>query len=247
MSTIHIEYGSYVHAVGELEMSFRRSALMTDAQTPYAERIEIDLVGELIGTSVSDINSKVAALIAGYAYNGYDFKVKDDSGTLLRLSIASSGTLGGVRIIRPPSFPSNKDGAYATFMPYQISLQADVPVTNPETVLVSFQESLSFSGGGPVYEYLETRIGPPQRQRVTDQSVYMATQEGSAVGLYNIPTIPSPLWPANQVRQRAVNATGGKLVGSGANRKYMFKGVRWRYEFKSATPLLGDPHDWGNE
>lgn len=228
-------------------MSFRRSALLTDAQTPYAERIEVDLVGELVGTSVSDINTKVAALIAGYAYGGSDFKVVNDSGTLLRLSIASSGTLGGIRIIRPPSFPSNKDGAYATFMPYQISLQADVPVTNPDTVLVSFQETLSFSGGGPVYEYLETRVGPPQRQRVTDQSVYMATQEGSAVGLYNIPTIPSAIWPANQVRNRSVSAIGGKLVGSGANRRYMYKGVRWRYEYKSASPLYGEPHHWGNE
>ncbi len=247
MGTLQIAYGSYTHAVGEVELSFRRSAVSGASETPYAERIEIDLSGTLIGNGIADMNAKVNALIAGYAFDGNDFKVLDQDGLLQRLSVASSGTLGGIRITRPPTFPTNRDAAYVTFLPYQIGLACEVPIASPETVLVSFEETLSFTGGGPVYDYLETRVGVPQKQLLTRRSVYQATQTGSAVGLYNIPLVPNAIWPTLQNRAPSISKKGGRLVGSGNNRRYMFKGVRWNYTFKSAVPLFGTPNNWGAE
>jgi hypothetical protein len=193
------------------------------------------------------MNAKISALINGYAFNGRDFKLLDENGVVQRLSVLSSATLGGVMITKPPSFPSNKDAAHVTFMPYEISLAAELPITSLVTALVSFTETLSFSGGGPVYEYLETRVGPPQRQLATQQSICTATQEGSAVGLYDTPRVPAAIWPYALVRSPQINSVGGRLVGGGPNFRYMYKGVRWRYEFKGPTPFFGTPHHWGSE
>jgi len=245
VSTLQLAYGNYVHAVGECELKFDRIALSGDSGNPYAERISVEIAGVLVGDGVRDMNVKCANLIAAYSRNGFDFQVIDENGTLQRLSIISSQTLAGVQIVAPPSFPTNKDAAYVTYLPYRIALTADVPIYNPETVLVKWQESLSFSGGGPEFVYLETRFGRPQKQGPTRNKVYKAVQEGSAVGLYITPTAPDQIWPQSLMRAPKIRSIGGRLVGAGSNRRYMYKGLRWRYEYESADPFFGTPNHWG--
>lgn len=245
--TIQIRYGSYTHPAGEVVLSVSRVAISGMSKNPWAERVQINMTGQLLGTSVSDLNTKIDNLISGYAYDNLDFKVLLNGSTSLRLSVLSSATLGGIRVIRPPSFPSNRDAAYVTFMPFSIGLEAEIAVTDPETLLESFVETLAFSGGGPIDVHLVTAVGLPQKQRPRQHLPYEVIQSGSAMGLYTYPTVPLPLWPADLVKAPAINQTGGRLVGSGSSRRYMHFGITWRYEFKSALPMLGNPNNWGSE
>lgn len=241
--TIHIEYGAYAHPVGEVVLSIRRAAVVGASQNPWAERVQISLVGQLIGTSISDMNTKIDNLISGYANDNQDFKVIDGASTLLRLSLASSATLGGIRVVQAPSFPSSQDAAYVTFMPYQIVLEAEVAVGSPETLLENFTESIAFTGGGPEYDLQETRVGLPQKQLITQHTIYKAVQSGSAMGLYTFPTVPLPLWPTVQVKAGDISQTGGRMVGSRG--RFMHFRIAWRYEFKSPVQLFGTPNNWG--
>jgi hypothetical protein len=243
--TLQLVYGSYYHAPGECELSFKRYALTGDSKNPYAERIDVDITGTLVGTGVADINAQMSQLIQAYAYNGRDFRVIDSNGANHRLSIISSATNGGIMVTIPPSFPTNKNAAGVTYMIYQIQLQAEIPVTSPATVLDKFEEQLTFSGGGPVVEYLETRVGLPQKQIPTLHTIYRATQEGSAIGYYTTPLVPRPIWPSLMTKAPVINKQGGRLVGSGNARQYMFKGVRWQYTYASAFPMFGTPNNWG--
>jgi len=244
--SIVLSYGSHAHDEGEVSFAYSSEALLTAAQTPYAERVQIDLTGELHGSTIAEINTKVAKLVAAYSVDGLDFSVKDGTGKKLALSLASSACIGGLRVTRRPSFPEGRDAALVTFMPFQITLVGEREISDPTTVLLSYQETINFEGGGPEYAMLETRVGRPQRQGpVTNQTIYRATQEGNAVGLHDFPTIPSAIWPAYQIRPRRRSLIGGRLAG--VDGTYINKGVRWRYDFESPVPLIGTPHNWGVE
>jgi hypothetical protein len=244
---ITIRYGSYTHASGEVEISNSRQSLLTQAETVYAEMVTINLRGTLIGDGVTAIDGQLLALADAYSRDGEDFVVFDDiSGTNLANSLFSSQTLGGIRVMQRPSLPDGRNASQVTFLNYQISLQALVQNANSDTDLRSYSEVLQFSGGGTRTAYLETRVGLPEEQTLTQNQIYRAVQSGQSVGLYERPTAPDPIWPSNIVTAEPdITKTSARRVGAGARETLMDFGIRWRYQFESAQPLVGVPGTWG--
>lgn len=243
---ISITYNGYTHPPGEVLLSVNRQALLTDARTAYGETVQIQLDGFLVGDGVASINTAFRALMTAYSTDGGDFVVTDTTAGELALTIRSTNTLGGLRVIKKPNLPSMQNAAYVTFLPYQIVLEALVANPNPATLLRSFAEQISFSGGGWRRGCLQTRFGLPQPQTLTRHQIFRAVQTGRAVGLYSYPPIPSALWPAWLVEPYPErSAVGGHLVGQGAAATYMDFGVQWRYTYESPVPLIGTPRSWG--
>jgi len=238
---IWIRYGNYLHDPGEVEYSISSEALLTDAQTPYAEKVRVNLNGRLVGSSTTDIEKKVVALLTAYATPGLDFSIYLGPSATSVLSIDSSDTNGGVKILQPPSFPSNRNAAHVTFLDYTIALEAEVRLSNVATYLRSFSESVTRGGGSPAYVMLQPRRGRAQRQLGTRQPFYTATQQGTAVGLYAKPSPSPPLWPFALKEGGEFGETGGRAIGSTT----MDKSTSWKYVYESTTPLFGSPRSWG--
>jgi len=241
MAGMFLKYGDYSHAIGECDIGIGVESLETDAGTPYAQRVRWDIRGRLVGEDADDINEQVIALKTAYSENDRDITIYLPNGTTASSQrILTANTIGGVRVVAA-SFPTMNRAGYVTNYEYSIAVEAEVPLTNIETALRSFTESLSFSGGGPRYGHLETLAGPPVKQLLRQQTVFRVEQSGQAVGLYARPAPARPIWPAALVESGARRVTSPKRRRDG----YMDFAVDWNYRFESSTALIGTPHVWG--
>lgn len=240
-----VQYGNYQHDPGEVELQVQQTVQETEAGTPYSVLTRFSLSGMLVGSGLADMNAKVAALAAAYSQNGYDLGLMDDFGAPTHLVLLSANCLGGSRVTVRPSFPDLRRAAMVTFVPYQIELEGEVLVADRPTDLLEFTESISRSGGGPRFGFLEPLNGAPIKQQLKKKTVYRATQRGRGLGLLARPTVPRPIWPAALMESPTIETGSPRRRGFGADLVYTRFPVSWSYEFQSAVPLIGDPNAWG--
>lgn len=238
--SIFVRYGNYSHAEGEVEYSVSNQVLLTAREVAYAYRTRVQMRGLLMGSDPADMDQKVRALKAAYSRSDRNWLVMHD-GQPLDISIYANQCISGVTVEGGVAFPNNKGAVYVTHVPYEITLTADVAIDDTANTLRSFEESLSFSGGGPRYLHIETATGFPVKQIGRRFTVYKATQQGSAVGLYRRPDVPRPIWPRDLVENPDYSIDGGNLRGSVVTDLT----TTWNYRFESARPLRGSPNTWG--
>jgi hypothetical protein len=154
-------------------------------------------------------------------------------------SLISGSSITGVKVVSPVSYPNGEGAQGSTFRDYTVVLSADYPDSNFNPMR-AFQETLSFSGGGPRRVVLECTNGPPQEQLISAFSVYRASQSGSALGTFGYPPIPSPIFPGKLERAPDVTFGSPKL----RNGIYSDFPVQWNYVYVSATPLAAFPNRW---
>ncbi len=210
-------------------------------------RVAID--GRLQATSAAGIEAQYALLSAAYAVNGGDFLVFLPTGARSdQLSLLSLDALGGVRVTQKPSLGSLENAQYVTYLPVTITLEAEyVSGNSPLNALSSFEESLSFEGGGPVQDWYRPIKGTPSKGIVRQADTYRATQTGKAVGYFDYPRLgttagaPPPIFGIDALnRNPQVSLGSPEKLGS----SYVNFPVSWTYEFESATPLFGTPNRW---
>lgn len=236
---MYLRYGNYQTADSEVSVTILREAQVNEAGQPYALRHTWDITGIIFGDDTAAVVANLLALERAFAFWGNDLALIDSNGTICH-AMPSGGSLTGVRITKPPSYPNGDGAELSTFRTYSITATCDYPygpVTNP---LKSFTETLAFSGGGPRRIVVECAFGPPQPQIVNQFTAFRATQTGSAVGMYGYPPIPPPIFPAALVENGSPSFTGGQL----RNGVYVDFGVQWAYRFESPTPLIGLPNQW---
>lgn len=236
-----LRYGSYSTADGECSVVISRDAVLNEAGQPYALRHTWNINGTIFGDDTAAVVANLLALERAFAVWGRDLAMLDSAGTVCH-SLPSTGSLSGVRITQPPSYPKGDGAELSTFRTYSITATADYPyglgqVANP---LRSFTETLSVSGGGPRRTVVECAFGPPQPQTLNQFTAFRGTQSGAAVGMFGFPPIPLPIFPAALAEAGQFDHVGGKL----RNGIYMDFGVSWSYRFESATPLIGVPNLW---
>lgn len=236
-----LRYGSYSTADSECSVTIDRQALLNAAEQPYALRHTWDITGTLFANDTSSLVTALLALERAFATWYLDLALLDSNGNVCH-ALPSAGSLTGVRILKPPSFPKGDGAELSTFRTYTIQATADYPyglgqVVNP---LKSFTETLTVWGGGPRRTVVECAAGLPQPQILNEFTAFRATQVGSAVGMFGYPPIPDPLFPLALEENGQPSFTGGQLRGG----VYVDFGVAWNYRFISATPLVGLPNQW---
>lgn len=238
-----LAYGNYRFALDEVAIAIQKTTVENDARQPLAIRETWTLNGMLMSRTgqPSELTQRIAALQSAFAVNGRDLVLYlADGVTPSAHALRSLATIGGVRVTQPPSFPDGSGAQYATFRTFTATLEADVPVVDAANKLISFSETLEFSGGGPVYGFLEPLADQPVKQMLKRNSAFAATQSGQAVGYLAYPQPPSPIWPESQLTLPDVRLTSPKRSGE----SFMEYGVSWSYRFMSATPLDGVPTAW---
>lgn len=232
-----LRYGSYTHDQNECAVVISKRAVFSPRGDRQSVRETWHVMGIKQAASQGALTAALAALRAAYSRNGFDVGLYlDDGVTLTDHAMASSATLGGVRVLEL-DFPRGDGAEYSTFRTYRLVLEADFPDSGG--LLLEFDEALHFEGtGGPRRVFLDVLEGLPQEQIGTQASTYRATQTGRAVGHGAYPFAPAPIWPAAELadRRRVTLRTPQRYAGQAAR-----FAVEWTYVFESISPLVGTP------
>jgi hypothetical protein len=238
---ITIQYGSYIHAHSSTNYTLSRSTVFNSRRTPVAEMIQISLMGRLKGINSLDCDAKLTDLVNAYSVRGVDFHINIGAVRSV-INLRNSDTIGGIRVTKMPSLPDNKGAAHVGYINYTIELEAQIPFANTFNAMLSFEETLSFRGGGPRFAMIETLFGLPVKQQVRQATIYYATQSGSASGLYRRPRPPAPIFPfALNETNPDFQLKSSKVPSFTTPQDF---GISWKYEFQSDSPLIAYPNEW---
>lgn len=244
MEKLTISYGSYTHPQGTTAYTLNREVIEDGRRIPRMEKISVSIEGKLHASTTASLEIAISNLIAAYNVRRQDFYITIDDGvTPVRsvIQVRDVDTLGGIIIKRPPSFPESRGGVGISYMPFAIALEATIPWSSSINALKSFKEKCSFWGGGPKYEFIETLVGLPQKQTTRQNRIYYATQSGTAVGFFQRPAMPDPIWPSLLMENPSYDIDGGDVwdnVTTDFQRN-------WTYQFQSEYPIIGEPNRWG--
>jgi hypothetical protein len=242
---MYLKIGSHTFALGQVALSIQSEVEENDAGEPLLVRKRWSGQGLLTtqqrtaAAAAADIDSQVATLNT-VLVNGVDIRLTMPNGTTLsQHQLLSADCIGGTRLVSA-GVPTFERAGGITNLPFTFVYEGEVPVEDAASLLRSFEETIQFSGGGPLYGHIVTQSGLPVKQLLRRNTVYRAVQSGQAVGYLARPTPPLPIWLGAQVR-------GGELTVKSPRRRvdsFIDFSVAWSFEFESAFPLIGNPHVW---
>lgn len=138
------------------------------------------------------------------------------------------------------AFPTSMGPEYATIRSFSFKASAEYPYAGTSNFLLSFHETLTFWGGGPIYCHRLAINGPPQKQMPYPASIYSCRQQGSVVGYQNYPTIPGAKFPFALKESPNISNKSPMRRGRG----YQGYQTDYSYMFESAAPLVATPSLW---
>lgn len=241
-------YNGYTLPEGRWSISKSITSNENEAKQELSQIHTISIDGRLQGASAAAIEAQYSLITAAYAYNGFDFVVFLPSGAISdRLSLLTRDAIGGVRVTQKPSVESLENAQYTTYLPIKLVLEAEYPNAGISSALVSFRETVTFEGGGPVLDWYRPIRGVPTKGIVRQIDTYRAVQSGEAVGYADYPRLgttagpPAPIWGIQNLNKNP-QVTLGSPERRGST--YINFPLQWSYEFESATPLFGRPNLW---
>jgi len=240
---MYVKYRDHQHAAGECHVAIARQGLRSDHSILYAIRETWTITGMLLGANSAALTASIAALEAAYSYDLGDLYLYEDSGTATAHSLLSASTIGGTRVVQHPSFSNGAGAEYATHRTYTVVVEGD---KDAGAGLLSFNEQITFSGGGMEWGFLPVLNGTPPRQIFREQTPYRAEQTGHSTHMTRYPNPADPIWPgAEHVTQRQITYHGPMRTGLGGSVQFMGYGVQWSYAFEDTSGFAGMPHTWG--
>jgi hypothetical protein len=152
-----------------------------------------------------------------------------DDGSPTQHVIQNAATADGIKLIAGPNYPEGRGAEYALYRTVQFTLQAEV--RNLSVDLVTFQETISISGGTRPSTWLLPADGnPPIRQRLV-RVPYVVTQQGNAETYSPVFAWPNPLGEEpDEIQQTNVGpqfSEGGLAVN------------RWQWSYRWTTLQSG--------
>lgn len=228
------QYGSYQHAAGECEVSISRNTQFSDDGVPMTRLDRWDTSGVLYAADSTALMAAIASMQSAYSTHGLDLYLKYDDGTILH-HLRTADTLGGTRVVMQPSFPVGRGPEGGTYRTYTLAVEGEIFLADPG--VTQWQETLSWSGGGPLYVFMQALNGPPQKQLAAQQTPYMCQQSGSAVGYNGWPTIPPPIFYSELIANPVITRGTPRRRGRVGPRQFVEYPVSWSYQYKSASPF----------
>lgn len=236
---IRFSYGNYLFDANATLFTSSSQVKWNTGGQPYAHEDSVHVTGFLTGTGQADLTQKASALATALAVNFNDLVFLDDTGAQTQTVLKNVSSITGVRI-KNLEWPTSQGPEYATIRSFSFDAMAEYPLARTATLLLSFTETLSFAGGGPLFAHRLAINGLPQKQLIYPATVFRATQSGHAEGYLIAPTVPQPQWPNALKQSGDLKRTSPERKGRG----YQGYGVQWSFEFESAYPLIGIPTLW---
>lgn len=236
-----LQIGSYSFASDTVAVGIDRNTSLNEAMECYVITHRWDIAGQIHGDDQNTVIANMAALELACSVAGKDIRLYGNDGTTVAHALLNAGSVSGVRITKPPSYPKGDGAELTTFRTFTMAAEADYFFA-PQKLnqLKAFSETVNIQSGGPVYDLIEMVNGPPIFYRVRNFSPWRASQSGQAIGLHSRPTPPPPLWPGALMRGPSTSKQSPRWMG----KRFVDFGVSWQYEFASAEPLVGEPGLW---
>lgn len=232
---MQLVYGSYYFAANTAEIRISKEGLRTQAGHRYAIRERWDVTGRLEGESQAALRSAINDLELALAYDGQDLGLFHNDGSPSAHGVYNAETLGGVRVVKPPEYGDSRGAEYATYRTFSCAFEWQLHDSG--IGLLSWVESVTLGGGGPLLAHVQTLHGLPQKQQLAESVPYTASQSGSAVGHLSYPSPPPPLWPLDLIKAPEIGRKAPKRYGAAL----LEWEVSWQYQFESVYPMLGYP------
>lgn len=233
---MYVRYGNATHAANAVAVSIARDVLRTNGGLAYAVKETWTVQGKVYGDTQAELRANIALLQATYSVDGGDLVLLHNDLSPSAHGMETSLALGGIKVISGPNFPESAGAEYATYRTFNVVLAGEFPIQDPG--LIEYEETLSFSGGGPVYIHMQPVEGFPQKQKVYGATPYRVTQAGRAVGYTTWPIPPNPLWPGDLMHGSDVTRGNPQKHVGGGRTHYP---VSWSYQFESKDQFIGDP------
>jgi hypothetical protein len=249
---MYVRRGSHTHEMNETKFRFRINPQWADNNILIGYTYLISLEGMLFGTGVSDLAAKQTALIGAYERVDGSFTVLENDGTteIPAYKIDGSKTIGGIRATTI-DFPTGRPGNWTTWLDYLIELEADVGGVGlvggsggSQSVLVSWNETITTRGnGGSRFVIREPRNVAPIKQIVSQRTPIFASQRGTAVGLYQYPTAPGPIWPQHLMNpeEELTRESADTVAGTGSQQKQREFRLGWNRQYAASGSLTANP------
>ena len=236
-----LKFGSYSHALGEASVRINTSCQFDRSNRPIKLTTTWDIAARAEGTDTDDLLTNLAKAVRGYDARNQRVSARlETAGGVICHELNGPRSIGGIRIEQPPSFPDATGAQLTTYRDYSVRLAADYFVGNPARMVVSFNETLSFEGGGPDRGMIEVTTGPPLDYLTIRQTAFRCAQSGNAVGFTAYPVwLLRPAFPIAffEGRQPPVVYAAPEAEG-GADINF---GLSWSYRFVSNRPLAALP------
>jgi hypothetical protein len=237
---MQLKWGSYPFDVNECDVKSRSELLMAGGK-PHGRRTTLDVSGRFYCNGQADCTTKQNALQTALTTQYQDLILYQDSAAASATLLRNAGSYGGVTITAGPNFDQNNGAEYATQRSFSFTAMAEYPLNGTSASLLEFTETLSYSGGGPLYTFRPNIYGLWQKQLVYPSTPYKVTQSGRAVGYISKPTAPSPIWPSDEhLHLRQIADVSPDRQGA----SYGHYAIQWTYQFESVNPLVGAPNLW---
>jgi len=233
------KFGNYSHRVDSTGTQFECTPIMDFRQEAWALTYRWPIEFRLInaGQSSKDMDSAITTLENAYKQTATSAALLHDDGTPTVHSLSASNTIGGIRVVKPPSYMKYQNGEYVTYRTGSIVLEAMVKLTDDAYRIIDFSESIDMEGGGPEFAHLQPNVGFAVKQQTRTATKFIATQSGRIVHLGAYGPVPPPLWPSAQMRPVKLRAESPKYVGDVA---HSFP-TSYTYQFEAPAWMAGEP------
>lgn len=188
-------YNGRRHDAFELGVITEEEALRSPQDQTYQVRRRLHVSAKLVADSQAQLLAKIESMRRAYRTDGKDFVLQTTGGQRIEShSLFSRQTVGGVRVVKRPSFTQARGGELGLYATYELVLEADFPEGN--VALLFSTESVQATGtGGLIWRHRPVIAGRWPRQTVNTHSTVKIIQQGQAVGHLSYPPLKRPLLP----------------------------------------------------
>jgi len=191
---MYFKYGDHQHPDNEVTLaSFSIVPKRSSRGFRMSTLFEMHIAGEILGSSQSDLTTKINELITAYSDDFKDagFYQDDDSPTPHVLTSNHPDNLTG-NIITYRNWPIGDGAEYATRRTFSIGIQAEF--ANAYSQFIHYQDTISRTGDcGSIIEWVNLPTGDPTYTVEANKSYQLIRHSGEATALSFYPLAPAPL------------------------------------------------------
>lgn len=239
---MQLRCGGFLHADSEVSVSIMRRANETPSGVVYSITHTWTIDGQILGDTMAEVVARYLIMESAYSLPVIDLELRDPTTGIIAHRLPTAGSVGGVRVTMPVSYPEGRGAELSTFRTYRIVAEAEYPTSaGVASLLRAFSETVTYSGGGPRRALIDLVNAKAQLQTTYLMTGFRAVQQGQAVGYRQFPPFPNPLWSVQLLLEPPQRTRGAATLRKGV---YVDWPISWTYSFGSPDPLVGNPTLW---
>jgi len=230
-----LKWGSHNHEQDEVGVKIHYRSVFDKFGRRIGDVQEWHILGAVIGTSQSNLTSKLQTLEEAYQtdYQNLGLYLNDGS-TATRHTVDNADTFGGTHVVYfgYVEGPWKMQLEYANRRTFYIVIRAEIRV-QPDT-LYAWKERLTIKGtGGKKFRYMPSMNAAPEPQDLMQSTTWFYVQQGMAIRRKSYPLQPGPIFPViEHQEQRRIAYDTPKEIRVNGNELYM---ITWQYVMEATA------------